>query len=95
MTVGILTLTIYLPECHSLKSKRSRIKPILSRLHKEFNISVIEYNHHDVWQSCQLMVTCAAREGHQAQNTLESVVKFYENHFPDLPLTDEKIEILI
>jgi hypothetical protein len=41
------------------------------------------------------MVTCAAREGHQAQNTLESVVRFYENHFPDLPLTDEKIEILI
>jgi uncharacterized protein len=95
MSVGILTLTIYLPDCHSLKAKRRCIKPILSRLQKEFNISIIEYDHQDVWQSCQLMATCAAREGGQAQQTLESVIRFYESHWPDLPVTDEKIEILI
>ena len=90
-----MTLTICLPECHSLKAKRSRIKPILSRLHKEFNISVIEYDHHEFWQSCQLMVACAAREGQHAQRTLENVIKFFESHWPDLPLADEKIEILL
>jgi len=95
MSVGILTLTFYLPKCHSLKEKRRFIKPILSRLHKEFNISVIEYDHQDVWQTCQLLITCAAREGASAQNTLSRVIRFYESHWPDLPLTDEKIEILI
>ena len=94
MSVGILTLTLYLPDCHSLKAKRRRIKPILARLHKEFNISVVEYNHHDVWQSCQLMITCAAREGRSAESTLNQVIRFYESHWPDLPLTDENIEIL-
>ena len=94
MSVGILTLTIYLPACHSLKDKRQRIKPILARLHKEFNISIVEYDHHDVWQTCQLLITCAAREGKYAEITLNQVIHFYENHWPDLPLTDESIEIL-
>jgi hypothetical protein len=95
MSVGILTLTLYLPDCHSLKDKRRRIKPILARLHKEFNISVIEVDHHDVWQSCQLMVACAASEGRGAEKTLTQVLQFYESHWPDCPLTDENIEILI
>ncbi len=93
MSVGILTLTFHLPNCHSLKEKRRSIKPILARLHKEFNVSVIEYDHHDVWQSCQILVACAAREGVQAEKTLNQVLRFYESHWPDLPLTDEKIEI--
>ncbi len=95
MSVGILTLTLYLPDCHSLKQKRRQIKPILARLQKEFNISVVESDHHDVWQSCQLMVACAARDGRSAEKTLSKVILFYESHWPDCPLTDEKIEILI
>ena len=95
MSVGILTLTLYLPDCHSLKEKRRRIKPILSRLQKEFNISVVEVDHHDVWQSSQLMVACAARDGRDAEKTLSQVIRFYESHWPDCPLTDEKVEILI
>ena len=95
MTVGILTLTFYLPQCHSLKAKRRQIKPIISRLRKEFNISVVENDHHDVWQSCQLLIACAARDGVDAESILNKVIQFSESHWPDLPLTDEKIEILI
>jgi len=95
MSVGILTLDIYLPECHSLKEKRRCIKPVIARLQKEFNISVVEYDHHDVWQSCQLLIACASSEGRQAEKQLTKVIRFYENHWPDLPLTNEKLEILV
>ena len=95
MSVGILTLDLYLPESHSLKDKRRCIKPIIGRLLKEFNVSVVEYDHHDIWQSCQLLVACAAVDGTQAEKRLSKVIYFYENHWPDLPLTDEKIEILV
>jgi uncharacterized protein len=95
MSVGILTLTLYLPDCHSLKEKRRRISPILARLHKEFNISVVEADHHDLWHSCQLMVACAARDGRDAEKTLTQVLRFTESRWPDCPLTDENIEILI
>ena len=95
MSVGILTLSLYLPDCHSLKEKRRRISPILARLHKEFNISVVEYNHHDSWQSCQLKIACASRNGGDAEKILTQVIRFTENHWPDCPLTNENIEILI
>jgi uncharacterized protein len=94
MTVGILSLTIHLPHCHSLKEKRRRVKPILARLHKEFNISVVEYDHHDTWQSCELLIACAAVRGDHVEQILASVIAFYESHWPDLPLTREKIEII-
>jgi hypothetical protein len=41
------------------------------------------------------MITCAALEGQQAQHMLENVIRFYESHWPELPLTDENIEVLI
>lgn len=94
MTVGLLSLTIHLPHCHSLKEKRRLVKPILARLHKEFNISVVEYDHHDSWQSCELLIACAASSGRHAEQTLTRVIDFYESHWPDLPLTREKIEII-
>lgn len=94
MTIGILTLTLRLPDCHSLKEKRRLIKPILARLHKEFNISVVEYGHQDVWQSSELLIACAASPGNHVENTLSNVVAFYECHWPDLPLIGEKIEII-
>jgi uncharacterized protein YlxP (DUF503 family) len=94
MTVGILSLTIHLPDCHSLKEKRRLVKPILARLHKEFNISVVEYDHLDSWQSCELLIACAASQGNQAELILERVITFYESHWPDLPLIREKIEII-
>jgi uncharacterized protein YlxP (DUF503 family) len=40
MSIGILTLEIQLPGCKSLKEKRSRLKPLIARLHREFNVSV-------------------------------------------------------
>ena len=94
MTVGILTLTIHLPDCHSLKEKRRLVKPILTRLHKEFNISVVEYDHLDSWQSCELLIVCAASQGIHAEQILSRVITFYESHWPDLPLTKERIEII-
>ena len=94
MTVGILSLTIHLPDCHSLKEKRRLVKPILARLHKEFNISVVEYDHLDSWQSCELLIACAASQGNQAELILERVITLYKSHWPDLPLIREKIEII-
>jgi len=95
MSVGILTLTLYLPECHSLKDKRRHLRPVLARLHSEFNISVVESGHHDLWQSSQLTIVCAAQNGAQAEKTLSQVLHFYESRWPDQPVTDESVEILI
>ena len=94
MSVGILWLSFHLPDCHSLKEKRSVIKPMLARLQREFNLSVIEAGYHDLWQSAQLLAVCAALNRPQAEALLNQVIRFFESHWPDLLLTEEKIEII-
>jgi uncharacterized protein YlxP (DUF503 family) len=42
MSLGLLTIHLHLPGCASLKEKRGRLKPLLTRLHREFNISAAE-----------------------------------------------------
>jgi uncharacterized protein YlxP (DUF503 family) len=95
MSVGILTLTLHLPECHSLKEKRRILSPILARLHIAFNISVIESGQQDLWQSSELTVVVAACTGPLAEKTLTQVLQFFDAHWPDVPVTGEHIEILI
>ncbi len=94
MSVGILRLSFRLPNCHSLKEKRGQIKPVIARLHREFNISVSEVADQDLWQSCGLLVACASGSGRQAEIVLTQVLQFFEARWPELPLMDEQIEII-
>ena len=45
--IGILTLHLQLPGCASLKEKRGRLKPLLARLHRKFNIPAAEMDLRD------------------------------------------------
>jgi uncharacterized protein YlxP (DUF503 family) len=38
------------PWLHLAEGKRSRLKPLLARLHREFNISVAEVDRNDAWK---------------------------------------------
>ncbi len=94
MRVGILRLYIEFPGCKSLKEKRSRLKPLLARLRREFNISVAEVERQDTWD--QAVVCCAlvsSAEG-QTQRALQAVIDWIENYWPDVSLIDDQVEIL-
>ena len=91
---GILTLHLHIPGCKSLKEKRSRLKPLLSRLHKEFNISVAEMDAHDVWQSAIIACAVVSNDKAQAQRTLQTVSAWVEQNWQDVTITDEEFEII-
>ncbi|HEX2981132.1 MAG TPA: DUF503 domain-containing protein [Anaerolineaceae bacterium] len=93
MAVGLLTLHFHLPGCASLKEKRSRIKPILARLHREFNVSAAELARQDAWQEAVLACALVSNDAAFAQKALQEVVAFVERTWPDEPLIDEKIEV--
>lgn len=54
MVVGVSRWELHLEGCHSLKEKRSRLKPLQSRLRRELNLSVAETGLQDVWQRAEL-----------------------------------------
>ena len=91
--LALLTLHLHIPGCKSLKEKRSRLKPLLTRLHKEFNISVAELDLNDVWQSTVIGCAVVSNDGVQAQRTLQAVSAWVEKNWYDMTVMDESIEI--
>jgi len=94
MAIGILTLHLQLPGCTSLKEKRSRIKPVLARLHREFNVSAAEDGFNDRWQEARLVCALVSNDASFSRQALQTVLSFTEEHFPDLYILEHRIEIL-
>jgi uncharacterized protein YlxP (DUF503 family) len=92
--VGLLSIHLHLPTCSSLKEKRGRIKPLIARLHREFNVSVAEVDLQDKWQ--ETVIACAMvgnGRGH-LESALQNVTKWVEGNWPDGDVIEEKIEII-
>jgi uncharacterized protein YlxP (DUF503 family) len=94
MSLGLLTLHFYLPGCTSLKEKRSRLKPLIARLHREFNISVAEIDRQDAWQEAVLACALVSNDNGHTQRSLQQLTRWIENNWPDITLIDEKLEII-
>jgi uncharacterized protein YlxP (DUF503 family) len=94
MTIGLLTLHLQLAGCSSLKEKRSRLKPLLARLHREFNISVAEMDHNDHWKDAIIACALVANEPAHAQRALRTVAEWVEKNWPDVMVVEDQLEIL-
>ena len=94
MPVGVLTLHIHLTGCTSLKEKRGRLKPLLVRLHREFNVSAVEMDYLDSWQSS--LIACAVISNDKAvvQSTLQHISRWVEGNWPDVDIVDDHIDLL-
>jgi uncharacterized protein YlxP (DUF503 family) len=95
MSVGILTIHLHLPGCTSLKEKRGRIKPILNRLHREFNVSVAEVDCQDIWREAKLACALISNDHAYTQRALQAIVGFMENSFPQVELLTHQIEMIL
>ena len=94
MTVGLLILHVHFPGCASLKEKRRRIKPLLNRLHREFNISVAEIDHQDVWQDATIACALVSNDHNHTQRSLQKIPRWIETYWPDVSLGSEQIEFI-
>jgi hypothetical protein len=94
VSYGLLTIQIRLPGCASLKEKRSRLRPLITRLHREFNISIAEMDHLDSWQEAVLACALVSNSNGHTQRSLQIVVEWIEKNWPDVLVVSESVEIL-
>ncbi len=87
-------IELNLPGLNSLKEKRSVLKSLIARLHKEFNVSAAEVDLHDVWQATTLGVTTVSTSPVHAQNLLNNLVTWIETYRPDLEVVDHYVELI-
>ncbi|MBN2550802.1 MAG: DUF503 domain-containing protein [Anaerolineales bacterium] len=94
MMVGLLKLHILLPGCTSLKQKRSRIKPLLARLHREFNVSAAEMEHLDAWSEALIACALVSNDPAHTQRALQQLVHWLEANWPDIEIVQDQIELI-
>ena len=94
MIIGVLTLEIQLPGCKSLKEKRSRLKPLINRLHREFNVSVAELDRLDKWDEATIGCALISNDHQFSQNSLQGIIHWVSRNWPDIMLVDDHIEII-
>lgn len=94
MPVGLLTLHLSIPGCTSLKEKRGRLKPLLARLHREYNVSAAEMDRMDAWQEAVIGCAVVSNDAAQVQRVLQSIVNWIERERLDVEVIDDTIEIV-
>lgn len=94
MPVATLTIHLHLPGCASLKEKRGRIKPILARLHREFNISAAELGLQDKWTESLIGCAMIGADADFLVSALETVQRWLQANWSDGDLWDTRIELL-
>ena len=92
MVVGILRLTLYLPENHSLKGKRQVLRAIKDRVRNKFNVSIAESSDHDLWQRAELGICQVGSDRAFVDSALRQVVNYIES-LGLAPLGEENLEI--
>jgi uncharacterized protein YlxP (DUF503 family) len=94
MVIGTGTIEIDLPAVSSLKEKRSTLKSLITRVHREFNVACAEVDLHDVWQSTTLGVAVVSTSVAHAQNVIERVVAWIELNRRDVAVIGYTVEII-
>ncbi len=80
MLVGVCELFIYLPDCRSLKDKRSIIKSIKFHLREKYNISISEIGQKNIWKKSTIGICCISDNRQIIDKIIDSVIKDIESN---------------
>ncbi|HXG52100.1 MAG TPA: DUF503 domain-containing protein [candidate division Zixibacteria bacterium] len=78
MVVGVLKLSLLLPENHSLKGKRGVLRSIQARVANRFNVSVTECGDQDLWQHAVLGFGAVGSSRQVVEAMLQKLVEFID-----------------
>lgn len=94
MHVGALSIELRLPGCTSLKEKRSRLRPLLTALHREFNVSAAEIDRNDSHTLALVACVAVANEGAHVERLLSCIPSWVESRRPDVQVIDHELTML-
>ncbi len=79
MTVGILTLVLFIPGSDSLKAKRFVLHSLKARVRNNFNVAVTQVADEDKWQKATLAVVGVERDRRNLESSLSKIINFVED----------------
>lgn len=85
MYVGALELDVLLGDVHSLKQKRSAVKPVIAELRRRFEVSVAEAGHLDLHRRALIGVAAVAPDAEHIRDLLDACERLVAGR-PELQL---------
>ncbi|MBI4168904.1 MAG: DUF503 domain-containing protein [Acidobacteria bacterium] len=82
MNVGLCIVQIHLPGVASLKEKRQVLRGLKDRLREQYNVSVAEIDHQDLWQRATLGIVGIASARLPLEQTFSSIQGEVERRVP-------------
>jgi uncharacterized protein YlxP (DUF503 family) len=73
--VGLVKLSLAIPEAHSLKEKRMVIRRIKDRVREKLGVAINEVGEQDVWQRAELGAAVTSGERSKALELIDEVVR--------------------
>lgn len=80
-------------DAQSLKEKRSVIKSVLERARNQFNVSIAEVDHQNVWQRTKIEAAAVTNEFKHGEKVIQQVMKLFDQE-PRLDITAMTIDRL-
>jgi uncharacterized protein YlxP (DUF503 family) len=89
VNVGLCIVQIHLPGVASLKEKRQVLRGLKDRLREQYNVSVAEIDHQDLWQRATLGIVGIASARLPLERTFSSIQGEVERRVPGEVLSYE------
>lgn len=80
MFTGTVALDLLLGDVHSLKEKRSVVRPIVAELRRTFECAAAEAGHLDLHRRTLIGVSVVAAEASFCEEVLDKAVRAVEGH---------------
>jgi uncharacterized protein YlxP (DUF503 family) len=84
--VATLTLELHLPASHSLKEKRSALKPIIEGARRRYCVAAAEVGGQDRWQVATIGIAAVSASAGHVRQVLDAVERFVWS-FPEVEVT--------
>jgi uncharacterized protein YlxP (DUF503 family) len=86
MHVLAMEVELRLRDIHSLKAKRSVIRPIIDGARRRFEVASAEVDHADAWERSALAFATVSGSAAQASQVIDAVERFVWS-FPEVEVT--------
>lgn len=90
--VGLVTIALSLPGISSLKEKRSRLRPVIEGIKREFEVSACETGHRNLHDRAEIAAAVVGNDPRHLDRVMAGIVTSVERH--DIVVEDYTTEVL-
>jgi uncharacterized protein len=91
--VGALELDVLLGDVHSLKEKRSAVRPVIAELRRRFEVSAAEAGHLDLHRRALIGIAAVAPDAEHVRDLLDACERLVAAR-PELELLSARHRLL-